>query len=226
MVRSRSALLPACCWVAAVGLAGNKAFAGLRPSMPRAAPSSSVARAAAESAHDNFLDLSGVEGGVQAYVDIWTPMFKSAIEAGLAPEALIHWGHAAAMGTVLLAMGGFGTFLGWQIRLGNGATVYPVTLGMSAAEMHPLLMGAALFFFFLGGQGGLVLLATQGQPILASAHSSTAVVGLGLMGAQAVLGKTMGESPEKRTIHAFLGTSVMLVLLVHMVFGMNLGYSI
>ena len=89
------------------------------------------------------------------------------------------------MATVLFAMGGYGAFLGWQTRFGNGNTVYPLTLGETARELHPKLMGAALFFFLLGGQGGLVLLATAGQPILRSAHSSTAVIGIALLIAQA-----------------------------------------
>lgn len=130
------------------------------------------------------------------------------------------------MATVFLAMCGYGTFLGWSTRLGNGSAVYPLSLGQSAAELHPLLMGLALFLFFLGGQGGLVLLATQGQPILQSAHSSTAVIGLALMGLQAALGLTMGNSEGRRTIHAVLGTAVMLVLFVHLIYGLNLGFSI
>jgi len=178
-----------------------------------------------EAAPDNFLDLSAVEPAVSAYAGIWTPLFQVARESGLAPEALLHWGHAAAMATVLLAMGGYGAFLGWQTRFGNGGAVYPLSLGMTAAELHPTLMAAALFFFFLGGQGGLVLLAVAGQPLLQSAHSSTAVIGLSLMAAQAVLGTTMGDSAEKRTIHAYLGTGVLLILLVHMYFGLNLGFS-
>ena len=43
---------------------------------------------------------------------------------------------------------------------------------------------------------------------------------------EATLGVTMGDSSEKRTIHAVLGTSVMLVLLVHLFYGLNLGFSI
>ena len=58
------------------------------------------------------------------------------------------------MATVLLAMGGYGTFLGWSTRLGNGSAVYPLSLGQTAAALHPQLMGLALFLFFLGGQGG------------------------------------------------------------------------
>eukprot|EP00434_Breviolum_minutum_P031228 symbB.v1.2.027617.t1/scaffold2845.1/size69024/5 len=209
----RPVLLP----LALLAAIAAPAFTG----MSRATPRTRIPRAA-----DNFIPLDAIEPAVSSYVNIWTPLFKSAQESGLAPEFLIHWGHAGAMATVLLAMGGYGTFLGWSTRLGNGSTVYPLSLGQTAAALHPQLMGLALFLFFLGGQGGLVLLATQGQPILQSAHSSTAVIGLGLMAVQAALGVTMGESSEKRTIHAVLGTSVMLVLLVHLFYGLNLGFSI
>ncbi|CAE8719456.1 unnamed protein product [Polarella glacialis] len=163
--------------------------------------------------------------GPSCRLNLWNRQFKAAVESGLAPDFLVHWGHGAAMGTVLVAMGGYGTFLGWQVRFGNGAVEYPLTLGKTAKEMHPLLMGGALFLFLLGGQGGLILLATQGQPILQSAHSSTAVLGLGLMAIQASLGLTMGNAPEKRTVHAFAGTAIMVLLSVHMYFGLNLGNS-
>lgn len=35
------------------------------------------------------------------------------------PEPLVHWGHAGNMAVVLLAMGGYGSYLGWQIRVGD-----------------------------------------------------------------------------------------------------------
>eukprot|EP00933_Yihiella_yeosuensis_P039346 TRINITY_DN3330_c0_g1_i5.p1 TRINITY_DN3330_c0_g1~~TRINITY_DN3330_c0_g1_i5.p1 ORF type:complete len:264 (-),score=42.74 TRINITY_DN3330_c0_g1_i5:102-797(-) len=224
--RSKASLLSACLLLALFSVASLTFTSMWRGSVPRVAPrsvraSSRITRAAG----DGFIPLDAVEPAVSAYVSIWTPLFKSAKESGLAPDFLLHWGHGAAMGTVLLAMGGYGTYLGWQTRFGNGGETSVLTLGKTYAEMHSTLMGAALFFFFLGGQGGLVLLATQGQPILQSAHSSTAVVGLGLMAVQAALGLTMGPSPEKRTAHAVLGTSVMLVLLVHLFYGVSLGNS-
>lgn len=226
-LRMRSALLPGLLCILA-GLAAP-AF-----TLTRRQPGSLVAsrgaagrgaRRTARAAGDAFLPLEAIEPAVSAYVGIWTPLFASAKESGLAPEFLLHWGHGLAMGTVLLAMGGYGTFLGWQTRLGNGDAVYPLSLGQAARSLHPLLMGLALFLFVLGGQGGLVLLATAGKPILQSAHSSTAVLGLGLMAAQAALGVTMGDSETKRTVHAFLGTGVMLLLLVHLSFGLGLGNS-
>ena len=178
-----------------------------------------------------FLALDAIEPAVSSYVAIWTPLFEGAKASGLAPEALLHWGHAAAMSTVLFAMGGYGAFLGWATRFGNGAEVYPLSqlvpeaIGNTARELHPKLMGAALFFFLLGGQGGLVLLATAGEPLLKSAHSSTAVIGIGLLIAQAGLGATMGGSETGRTAHAFLGSGTLAALTVHAYFGLNLGLS-
>lgn len=129
------------------------------------------------------------------------------------------------MATVLFTMGGYGAFLGWQTRLGNGGTVYPLSLGEAARELHPKLMGLALFFFLLGGQGGLVLLATAGEPILQSAHSSTAVIGIALLLSQAVLGVKMGASDAGRTAHAYLGTGTLLALVGHAYYGLQLGTS-
>lgn len=101
------------------------------------------------------LDASeGAKGAIESYVNLFVPLFKQAQDAGLAPDLLIKWGHGSAMATVLFVMGGIGAFLGWQIRLGGGANTYAFTLGKTAREQHPLIMGLAFFFFLLGGQGG------------------------------------------------------------------------
>lgn len=172
-----------------------------------------------------FLALDAVEPAITSYVNIWVPLFEGAKAAGIAPEVLLHWGHGAAMGTVLVTMMGYGAFLGWQTRFGNGDQEFPFTLGDTAREIHPKLMGAALFFFLLGGQGGLVLLATAGEPILQSAHSSTAVIGIGLLLTQAALGATMKGSELGRSVHAYLGSATMVALFVHAFNGLNLGLS-
>jgi len=190
-----------------------------------AAPHPALNRLADPSMNGAFLALDAIEPALTSYVNIWVPLFVGAKEAGLAPDFLLHWGHGGAMSTVLFTMCGYGAFLGWQTRFGNGDKEYPLTLGETARELHPKLMGAALFFFLLGGQGGLVLLATAGEPILASAHSSTAVIGVGLLLAQAGLGATMGGSELGRSIHAYLGSATLLALVAHAWNGLQLGLS-
>lgn len=58
--------------------------------------------------------FDGIKGPVQSYVDIWTPMFKQASESGLVPDFLLHWGHGAAMASVLLSMGVIGAYSEWK----------------------------------------------------------------------------------------------------------------
>ena len=74
---------------------------------------------------------------VTSYVNIWVPLFEGAKAAGIAPDVLLHWGHGGAMATVLFLMGGYGAFLGWQTRFGNGGEVYALSLGETARELHP-----------------------------------------------------------------------------------------
>ena len=56
------------------------------------------------------------------------------------------------MGAVLLSMGLIGSWMGWEVRKGNGGDVNALTLGETISEMHPKIMGGMFFFFFLGGQ--------------------------------------------------------------------------
>lgn len=146
------------------------------------------------------------------------------MEANNVPAPLIKWLHGANMGIVLAAMGGVGTYLGYQIRAGNG----DMTLtGKTARQLHPTLMGLAFFFFFLGGQGGLVLLNVQDQPILQSKHAITGAIGLTLLLVQGLLPKLFAgdESGKARTAHTVLGSATMLLLVVHGFLGLQLGTS-
>ena len=132
------------------------------------------------------------------------------------------------MGIVLFAMGGYGTYLGWNIRSSpkdkfkTAPSPAPLAgsiadLGKSTAEMHATLMTAMGFIFFLGANGGLVLSLVQDKPITESVHFTTAMIGFAMLAIQGSLTKLF-EGPNAqaaRTVHALLGTTTMLVFLFH-----------
>jgi len=174
---------------------------------------------------DSASALDVIKPAAETYANIWVPMFVEAEKMGL-PEAVVHWGHPLAMGTVLCTMGVFGTFLGWNIRTGNGGmNMGALTLGETARELHPKLMLAACFFFFLGGQGGLVLNAVEGRPILESPHALSAVAGLAILAVQGALPMAFKSTPVTRSAHAYLGSATMALLFFHMADGIFLGKS-
>ncbi|GFR47562.1 hypothetical protein Agub_g9287 [Astrephomene gubernaculifera] len=139
------------------------------------------------------------------------------------PEALVHWGHPGNMAVVLLAMGGYGAaYLGWQIRTSSDEAV--VT---KAKEAHPKIAAGMFLFFALGATGGMMSLIMQDKPIFESPHVWTGLVGLGLLGVQSLLPLAFASgSGAARTAHAYLGSGLMALFLVHMGLGLNLGLSI
>jgi len=162
---------------------------------------------------------------LEGYANFWVPYFQTARDAGIAPDFLIHWGHAGAMAAVLCSMGLIGSWMGWQIRSGNGNDVNALTLGETVREAHPKIMAGMAFFFLLGGQGGLVLNAVQGNPVLESTHALTATAGLAALAVQALLPLLFDKGSTYRTAHAYLGTGTIALFFAHMVTGLQLGFS-
>lgn len=81
-----------------------------------------------------------------------------------------------------------------------------------------------------GGQGGLVLLSVQDQPILQSKHAMTGAIGISLLFVQGLLPKLFkSEDPDAaataRTVHTYLGSATMALLFVHGYLGFQLGNS-
>jgi len=155
-----------------------------------------------------------VQGALQPAADTFNTL-------GL-PDWLVHWGHPGNMAIVLLAIGGYGSYLGWQLR-NPDADQEVLEL---AAEKHPQLMGLMFFFFAVGASGGLLAEIMGGKPILTSAHATTAFLGLALLGFQAMLPLLFEDQPSLRTAHAYLGSGIMLVFLVHAGLGLQHGLAI
>lgn len=138
------------------------------------------------------------------------------------PEPVIHWGHPGNMAVVLLAMGGYGAvYLGWQIRTSDKEEV--ITM---AKDMHPKLAGGMALFFAAGALGGMISLIMQDKPIFESTHVVTGLIGLGLLSFQALLPLFFAEDPSVRTAHAFFGSSIMALFVVHAGLGLQLGLSL
>lgn len=156
----------------------------------------------------------GIQSALQPAADTFNSL-------GL-PDWLVHWGHPGNMAIVLLAIGGYGSYLGWQLR--NPEADQEVL--ELAAEKHPQLMGLMFFFFAVGASGGLLAEIMGGKPVLTSAHATTAFLGLALLGFQAMLPLLFEDQPNLRTAHAYLGSGIMLVFLVHAGLGLQHGLAI
>ncbi|XP_072962706.1 uncharacterized protein [Typha angustifolia] len=136
------------------------------------------------------------------------------------PEWLVHWGHPGNMAVVLFAMGGYGTYLGFRIRLSDDAEEKA-----KAKDLHPKLLAGMFFFFALGATGGITALLTSDKPIFESPHAVSGFIGLALLTVQSILPALFKENPGLRTAHGLLGSSIMTLFLIHAAFGLQLGLS-
>lgn len=137
------------------------------------------------------------------------------------PTPLIKFGHPGNMAVVLLAMGGYGTYLGWQLRLSDDPDVIA-----KAKDLHPKLALGMTLFFSLGAIGGLTSLVVQGKPLYQEPHAFTGTIGLVLLYLQGMLSLFFEDDPAARSIHAYFGTGIMALFIVHMTLGINLALSL
>eukprot|EP01018_Ginkgo_biloba_P036488 Gb_18320 [translate_table: standard] len=146
--------------------------------------------------------------------------FAELVKTWNLPDWLVHWGHPGNMAVVLFAMGGYGSYLGWQIRLSDD-----VEVKAKAKDLHPKLLGGMFFFFALGATGGITSLLTSDKPILESPHAVTGLIGLALLTLQTALPALFEGNPGLRNVHGLLGSGIMALFLIHSALGLQLGLS-
>jgi hypothetical protein len=139
------------------------------------------------------------------------------------PEPIVHWGHPVMMGIVVLVLGSYVAYAGWQGRLAADKDV-AIAKRADHRKLAPLMTG----FIALGYTGGVLSLVMQKQPILHSPHFWTGSIVLVLLFLNSLLSKAgfWGDKASLRMAHAYLGTLAFLLLLVHGAFGLKLGLSI
>jgi fucose 4-O-acetylase-like acetyltransferase len=137
------------------------------------------------------------------------------------PEPIVHWGHPAMMGVVIFVLGSYVAYAGWQGRLAEDKEV-----ATKSRSDHRKLAPLMFTFMALGYTGGLLSLVMQKQPIMESPHFWTGSGALVLLAINGAISKAFVGYPSLRNLHAYLGSTAFLVLIVHAVLGFKLGTSI
>ncbi|RCV46634.1 hypothetical protein SEVIR_9G551900v4 [Setaria viridis] len=163
--------------------------------------------------------LAALLPGAEPVTAVFAP-FVELVKTLDLPGWLVHWGHPGNMAVVLFAMGGYGTYLGFRIKLSDDPEEKA-----KAKDLHPKLLAGMFFFFALGATGGVTALLTSDKPIFESPHAVTGVIGLALLTIQSILPKLFEGNPGLRTTHGLLGSGIMTLFLIHAAFGLQLGLS-
>ncbi len=138
------------------------------------------------------------------------------------PEPIVHWGHPAMMAIVIFVLGSYVAYAGWQGRLAEDKEV-----AIKNRADHSKLAPLMFTFMALGYIGGVLSLAMQKQPIMESPHFWTGSGTLVLVALNGIISLGFGgNNAGLRNLHAYLGSTAFLVLIVHAVLGWRLGISL
>lgn len=139
------------------------------------------------------------------------------------PEPIVHWGHPVMMAIVVFVMGGFAAYAGWQGRLATDTGI-AVEQKQTHAKIAPLMY----LFIVMGASGGILSLVMQGEPILESPHFWTGMGAIALLSTNAIIAATKfgKNNTALRSAHAYIGSAALALLVIHAVFGTQLGFSI
>ena len=141
------------------------------------------------------------------------------------PEPIVHWGHPLMMAIVAFVMGSAAAVAGWRGRV---LATTNNELAVKNKTDHRKIAPLMYLFLVLGYTGGVLSLVMQGQPILNSPHFLTGTVVIALLTINAVIAATgfVGNKELARTIHAYVGSTALLIMVVHAALGLKLGLSI
>lgn len=129
------------------------------------------------------------------------------------------------MAIVVFAMGSAAALAGWR---GRTLATTNTEVAMKNKADHRKIAPLMYLFLVLGYTGGVLSLIMQGQPILESPHFITGTIVIALLTINAVIAATgfIGNKEVARTVHAYVGSTALLIMAVHAVFGLKLGLSI
>jgi fucose 4-O-acetylase-like acetyltransferase len=154
--------------------------------------------------------------------DLLEPIASQFRSLGM-PQPIVHWGHPLMMSIVILAMGSAVGIAGWRGRLATD-----IAEKQKKLSSHRQIAPWMFLFLALGYTGGILSLVMQRESILESSHFWTGSVVLILLTVQAVLSLSgfWGDRSSLRKIHAYVGSSTLILAIVHMVLGLKLGLAI
>jgi Protein of unknown function (DUF4079) len=141
------------------------------------------------------------------------------------PEPLTHWGHPFFMSIVMFVMGGYGAYAGWKGRILTASD--PKAAIESKAE-HRKIMPVMFAMMAIGATGGVLSLVIQKHAVMASPHFLTGSVVLIFLAINSLISFTGfgGDKPELRKVHAYFGSTILVLMVVHALMGLKLGLSI
>ncbi len=138
------------------------------------------------------------------------------------PEPIVHWGHPLMMAIVVFVMGSFVGWAGWRGRIAGESEA-----ALKSRLEHRKLAPWMFVFIASGYTGGVLSLVMQHQSILESPHFWTGSVVVALLATNAGISLAgFGGTKVLRSIHAYVGSAALCLLLIHAVLGLKLGLAI
>lgn len=101
-------------------------------------------------------------------------------------------------------------------------------IAVEQKQTHAKIAPLMYLFIVIGASGGILSLVMQGEPILESPHFWTGMGAIALLSTNAIIAasKFRKNNTALRSAHASIGSAALAILVIHAVFGTQLGLSI